>query len=138
MMLPWPTNNKEMNTTIDEVLKLLISNGTDVMLPVFKSLINEAMKIERNQRVCADPYERTKNRQGYANGFKDKTINTGMGKITLDIPQARGVKLLDEDLGQFRNRKLGSFMYIQFDAIYEKIRYPRSSTIAPSASGNRN
>ena len=87
-MLPSPTNNKEINTTINEVLKLLISNGTDTILPVFRSLMNEAMKIERNQMVGANPYERTENRQGYANGFKDKTINTGMGKIILDLFRA--------------------------------------------------
>ena len=69
-MLPSPTNNKEINTTINKVLKLLISNGTDVILPVFRSLMNEVMKIERNQMVGANPYERTENRQGYANGFK--------------------------------------------------------------------
>jgi putative transposase len=177
-MLPSTTSNKRESTTMDDVLKLLISNGTDAILPVFKTLMNEAMKIERNQAIGAGPYERSDERNGHANGYKDKTINTGIGKITLDIPQARGMsffpqslnkgmrseralklaiaemyvngvstrkvseiteklcgldisstqvsnfsKLLDEDLENFRSRPLGSFMYVQFDAIYEKIRH---------------
>ncbi len=177
-MLPSPTSNKEQFNTTDSIVKLLISQGTDAILPVFRTLMNEAMKIERNEAIGAKPYERSDNRQGYANGYKDKTINTGIGKITLDIPQARGMsffpqslekgmrseralklaiaemyvtgvstrkisditeklcglnisstqvsnltKLLDEDLNKFRTRSLGSFMYVQLDAIYEKIRY---------------
>ena len=65
MILQSTTNNKEIDTTMDELLKLLISNGTDAILPVFKSLMNEAMKIERNQKLGATPYERTENREGY-------------------------------------------------------------------------
>ena len=178
-MLPsTTTSNTEKLTSMDDVLKLLISEGTSAVLPVFKTLMNEAMKIERNNAIGAGPYERSENRQGHANGYKNKTINTGIGKITLDIPQARGMsffpqslekgmrseralklaiaemyvngvstrkvseiteklcglnissgqvsnlsKLLDEDLEKFRSRQLGSFMYIQFDAIYEKIRH---------------
>ena len=63
-MLPSPTNNKEINTTINEILKLLISNGTDAILPVFRSLMNEAMKIERNQMVGQIPTKEQKIAKG--------------------------------------------------------------------------
>ena len=47
MMLPSTTSNKNEFTTTEDVLKLLISDGTSAILPVFKTLMNEAMKIER-------------------------------------------------------------------------------------------
>ncbi len=180
-MLPMttPATGSELEaTTMNEIMKLLISQGTGGILPIFKSLMNQAMKIERNNAIGADPYERNEERIGHANGYKDKTINTSLGKITLDIPQARGMKffpeslekgmrseralklaiaemyvngvstrkvahiteklcgldisstqvsncskLLDKDFEAFRNRSLGHFMYVQFDAIYEKIRH---------------
>jgi transposase-like protein len=99
-MLPSITSNTNETTTMDDVLKLLISNGTEAILPVFKTLMNEAMKIERNQAIGAAPYERTSERKGHANGFKDKTINTGIGKITLDIPQARGMSFFPQSLNK--------------------------------------
>lgn len=39
-------------------------------------LMNEAMKIERNRFLGVLPYERNPDREGYANGYKDKTIKT--------------------------------------------------------------
>jgi putative transposase len=49
------------------------------------------MKAERDKVLQAEPYERSKDRLGYANGFKDKHLNSRMGKLELQIPQTRGV-----------------------------------------------
>jgi transposase-like protein len=53
-------------------------------------LLNEAMRQERSQVLRAEPYERTEARLGHANGFKDKTLNTRLGSVELQIPQVRG------------------------------------------------
>ena len=42
--------------------------------------VNEAMKVEREQFLNAGAYQRTEARQGLANGFKPKTLNTGSRK----------------------------------------------------------
>jgi len=55
-----------------------------------KVLLNAAMKIEREEALQAAPYERSVERTGYGNGFKDKTISTRLGKIALKVPQVRG------------------------------------------------
>jgi transposase-like protein len=81
-----------------ELLKLVTSNGTDSMREVFQRLLNEAMKIERAEALGADPYERTADRTGYANGFKPKTIQTRMGAITVEIPQVRGISFYPQSL----------------------------------------
>ena len=60
------------------------------MADVLKILFNEAMKIEREQALAAGAYQRTPDRKGYANGFKPKTVDTRMGRITVDVPQVRG------------------------------------------------
>ena len=74
-------------TVLDRVLELLAQNGFDGMADACRVLLNEAMKIERADALQADPYERTEGRRGYANGFKPKTVQTRLGKMTLDIPQ---------------------------------------------------
>jgi putative transposase len=37
-------------------------------------------------------------RAGYANGYKPKTINTRMGRVTLEVPQARNVEFYPKSL----------------------------------------
>jgi transposase-like protein len=50
------------------------------------------MKFERCRALKAEPYERTEQREGHANGYKPKTVNTRFGRIILDIPQVRGME----------------------------------------------
>jgi transposase-like protein len=52
-------------------------------------MVNEAMRIERENYLGAKPYERSEDRQGHANGYKPKTVKTRVGEVTFDIPQVR-------------------------------------------------
>jgi putative transposase len=54
--------------------------------------MNTAMLLERQKALRADPYERSDERTGYANGFKPRTFNTRMGAMSLQVPQTRGVE----------------------------------------------
>lgn len=47
------------------------------------------MKQERQKYFGVGPYQRDEERQGHANGFKNKTIRTRVGEIKFDIPQVR-------------------------------------------------
>jgi putative transposase len=80
-------NDSELLNTI---LQQLNDTGLGGLLDGFRILLNEAMLRERSQALGAQPYERTDSRQGYANGFKSKTVHTRMGQLNLDIPQVRG------------------------------------------------
>ncbi len=75
---------------IDHVMKLIIDNGFDGLDQAVSILINEAMKVERSHALNAAPWERTGERKGYANGFKDKRLNSRLGLLDLKIPQVRG------------------------------------------------
>lgn len=83
------TRNDNFNAG-ERALQLILENGTAGLVEAFRILLNEAMVIERSQAVGADPWERTEERVGHANGFKPKTVKTRLGKITFDIPQTRG------------------------------------------------
>jgi transposase-like protein len=50
------------------------------------------MQIEREQVLQAESHQRTADRQGYANGFKPKTLKTRVGEIDLRIPQTRNYR----------------------------------------------
>ena len=170
--------HRQHGNAFDDAMELLIENGFDGMANVLQILLNEAMKIEREDALVAGAYQRTPDRKGYANGYKPKTVDTRMGRITVDVPQVRGdidfypsalekgcrseralkvaiaemyvkgistrrvtgvlekmcgldissmqvsraSKMLDEELGKWRNRKLGEYPYLILDAHYEKVR----------------
>lgn len=73
----------------DQIMELLIQHGSGELTRVYEHLYNEAMLIERGRHLRAMPHERTEERQGHANGFKNKTIKSQAGKLTLKIPQVR-------------------------------------------------
>lgn len=85
------TRNDDFNAG-DAALQMIFEHGMDGLSEAFRILLNEAMRIERSEVLRAAPFERTEDRTGYANGFKDKTVKTRFGKVRFDIPQTRGVE----------------------------------------------
>ncbi len=85
------THSQE-STPYDLMIQVLDQHGFEGMARAIEILVNEAMKIERNEALGAQPYERTDERRGYANGFKPKTLQTRVGKVELQVPQTRGVR----------------------------------------------
>jgi transposase-like protein len=75
---------------LNTVLQLLTEEGTAGLAEGLRLLINEAMVQERAHVLQAQPYERTNDRQGHANGFKPKTLATRLGAIQFNVPQVRG------------------------------------------------
>lgn len=74
---------------LSEAVQLLADNGFEGMANAMQILFNEAMRLERTEHMGAEPYERTDQRRGYANGFKAKTVNSRLGKLQLKVPQTR-------------------------------------------------
>lgn len=80
------------NILAQGLMEELIGNGISGISKCLEILFNEAMKLERTRALGAEPYERTEDRQGHANGFKCKILHLRSGRITLDIPQVRGME----------------------------------------------
>jgi len=72
--------HRNNDSKLDDVMELLIENGFEAFADVLRILLNEAMKIERDQALGAQLYERTQARRGYANGYKPKTVGTRVGR----------------------------------------------------------
>ena len=77
------------NSNFNAAIELLTENGLDGLGDVMQILINNAMELQRRQHLNVNPYERSESRQGYANGFKPKSIKTRLGKLDLKVPQVR-------------------------------------------------
>ncbi len=77
------------STTLADLMELLTRDGPDAMARAFVTLLNGAMRIERQHVLAADPHQRTEARRGYANGYKPKTLDTRVGPVKLLVPQTR-------------------------------------------------
>jgi transposase-like protein len=75
-----------------EVVQVLAEHGFDGMAQAMELLINECMKIERQQALGVGPYQRGLARHGQANGFKPKRLKTRVGQLQLAVPQVRNAK----------------------------------------------
>ncbi len=106
------------DTQFGELLELVAEKGLDGISKPVALLLNLAMRLEREQHLQAGAYERTEQRNGYANGFKPKTVKTRMGQIELAVPQVRDSSFypnsLEKGLRSERALKLSlAEMYIQ-------------------------
>jgi len=77
------------SASIEMMMILINEQGMSGFGPAIQILLNEVMKIERSRYLGANPYERSDDRIDYANGFKEKTLNTRVGAITVNVPQVR-------------------------------------------------
>ncbi len=106
------------DNNIQGAIELIAENGFDGMAEAVSLLVNEAMHVERNRHLQAKPYERTDERQGYANGYKNKTLRSRLGKLDLLVPQVRDgdfyPSVLEKGLRSERALKLAvAEMYVQ-------------------------
>ena len=72
-----------------ELMEQIAVDGLEAVPEMIGIIINMAMKAERQQYLGLGPYERSPEREDYANGYKAKTVTTRVGDITFAIPQVR-------------------------------------------------
>lgn len=84
----------------------------------YPSILEKGIRSERALKVTlADMYV-----QGVSTRKVKKIMEKLCGFNVSSTSVSRAAKLLDEELDRWRNRELGSFKYIYFDARYEKVR----------------
>jgi transposase-like protein len=83
---------------IREAVQALAENGFDGMAQAMELLLNECMKVERQQALGVGPYQRGEARRGQANGFKPKQLKTRVGPLNLQVPQVRGASFYPKAL----------------------------------------
>jgi len=106
------------DNNLQGAIELIAENGFDGMAEAVSLLVNEAMHVERNRHLQAKPYERTDERRGYANGYKNKTLKSRLGKLDLLVPQVRDgdfyPSVLEKGIRSERALKLAvAEMYVQ-------------------------
>ena len=82
-------SNKSNQHLINEVLEDFAATDLRQLKESLEKLYNQLMVAEREDYINAAPYERTSDRRGYCNGFKNKKLLTRSGELALQVPQVR-------------------------------------------------
>lgn len=72
-----------------ELLEQVSAQGLGILPELLRVILNQAMLAERQEYMNAEPYQRSAEREAYANGYKPKTMRTRVGEITFAVPQVR-------------------------------------------------
>jgi putative transposase len=109
---------KVEGSAVDAAMELMMQEGFEGLADAVRTLLNEAMRIERARHLGADAWERCEQRRGYANGYKPKTVKSRLGELELSVPQVRDGSFypsaLERGLRSERALKLAlAEMYIQ-------------------------
>ncbi len=75
--------------TVDgEVLHQLFL-GDEGVRKLLESVLNQVLEAQVSEHLKAGPYERTDEREGYRNGYRDREMKTRVGTLELRIPRVR-------------------------------------------------
>lgn len=82
----------QLNITLnqEEILQLLANDRDAAFAKLLQKSLNSILKIESTEQLKAEPYERTEERTGSRNGFRDRPLTTRIGTIELKVPKHRG------------------------------------------------
>lgn len=86
-----PTMTEQTKHTLsDQTINTLLQNGLSEGMPLIAEMLaNAAMILERAHHLKVGAYERGEARDGQANGFKTRGLQTSFGKLQLNVPQVR-------------------------------------------------
>lgn len=75
--------------TLDREIVQGIFQQDGGLAKLVEQVLNQILEAQVGEQLQAAPYERTEERQGYRNGYRERGLKTRVGPITLDVPLVR-------------------------------------------------
>jgi len=66
-----------------------VKEEKDWLRDLVEWLVQELLDVEFSEFMVAEPYERSEERQGYRNGYRQRDLFTRVGRLTLRVPRDR-------------------------------------------------
>jgi len=83
----------QINITLnqEEILELMQADRSESFRKLLESTLNNVLKAESAQQLCAEPYERCEGRTDSRNGSRERDLKTRIGTMHLTVPRHRNV-----------------------------------------------
>src|SRR5690625_847870 len=75
--------------TVDAEMLHGLFRGDEGVAKLLESVLNQVLDAQVSEQLKAAPFERTDEREGYRNGYRDREMKTRVGTLELRIPRVR-------------------------------------------------
>ena len=75
--------------TVDAELLHQLFSGDEGVAKLVESVLNQVLQAQVTEHLKAQPYERTQDRLGYRNGYRQREMKTRVGTLELRVPRVR-------------------------------------------------
>ena len=80
----------DINVTLNpDLLPNLLSDDGEGMKKLVESVLNQVLEAQMAEHLGADRHERSSDRTGYRNGYRERQLTTRVGTLILRVPQTR-------------------------------------------------
>jgi len=80
----------DINVTLNpDLLPNLLSDDGEGMKKLVESVLNQVLEAQMVEHLGADRHERSSDRTGYRNGYRERQLTTRVGTLVLRVPQTR-------------------------------------------------
>jgi len=80
----------DINVTLNpDLLPNLLSDDGEGMKKLVESVLNQVLEAQMAEHLGAERHERSSDRTGYRNGYRERQLTTRVGTLILRVPQTR-------------------------------------------------
>ena len=80
----------DFNITVNpDMLPNLLTEGGDGLKKLVESVLNQVLEAQMTEHLGAHRHERSEDRAGYWNGYRERQLSTRVGTLVLRVPQTR-------------------------------------------------
>ena len=92
----------EYDVTLSESLMPDLLERPNALAQLVETVIQQVLEAQVAEHLSAERYERSDDRAGYRNGYRDRQLYTRVGAITLRVPQTREGGFSSDIFSRFR------------------------------------
>jgi transposase-like protein len=92
----------DYDVTLSETLMPDLLERPNALAQLVQSVIQQVLEAQVSEHVGAERYERTDDRAGYRNGYRERQLYTRVGPVTLRVPQTREGSFSGEIFSRYR------------------------------------
>lgn len=86
----------QYQVTVDRDLLQGLFVRDDGLARLVEGIVNQVLDAQAAEQLRANPYERTEERQGYRNGYRDRELKSRVGELELQVPRLRSGRFSTE------------------------------------------
>ena len=122
------------DVTINRELLPGLLNGKDGLANLIEAVLNQILEAQVSEQLGAEPHERSEDRQGYRNGYRERKIYTRVGPVTLRVPQTREGKFSTEIFSRYQ-RSEQAFVLALMEMVVNGVSTRKVSRITEELCG---